>query len=266
MLSNISKSDNNKYKEIKLNNGLQVLLINDENTHTSAASLAVNVGSFADPIDFLGLAHFLEHMLFMGSEKFPDENLYSKELSNYSGSSNAHTSAEETVYYFECLNCGFFKILEIFSRFFIDPLLKEDAINREVNAVNSEHEKNLGNDFRRIYEVFKYNSNPESDFYKFSTGNLKTLNKKGVYDELKKFHKQHYYGINMKLVVYSNSKLEIFENKIKELFKDVPNINTCKNSTFKPNSILPYNMNKSDISSENSMKQLLYVETILKQL
>lgn len=42
--------------------------------HQSAASLTIGVGSFQDPEDIPGLAHFLEHMVFMGSEKFPQEN------------------------------------------------------------------------------------------------------------------------------------------------------------------------------------------------
>ena len=44
-----------------------------------------------------GIAHFLEHMLFMGTEKYPDENEYSKFLAAHGGSSNAYTAAEDTV-------------------------------------------------------------------------------------------------------------------------------------------------------------------------
>jgi len=43
------------------------------------------VGSWADPPEFQGLAHFLEHMLFMGTEKYPDEDDYSSFLSQHGG-------------------------------------------------------------------------------------------------------------------------------------------------------------------------------------
>ena len=40
----------------------------------AACALCVGVGSFSDPVDIPGLAHFVEHMVFMGSEKYPQEN------------------------------------------------------------------------------------------------------------------------------------------------------------------------------------------------
>ncbi len=55
----------------------------------------------SDPSSVPGLAHFLEHMLFMGTEKFPQENAYQLYLSNHGGSSNAYTSQDHTVYYFD---------------------------------------------------------------------------------------------------------------------------------------------------------------------
>lgn len=53
--------------------------------------MAVGVGSFSDPLELQGLSHYLEHMLFMGSEKYPDENEYDSFLTKNGGSSNAFT-------------------------------------------------------------------------------------------------------------------------------------------------------------------------------
>ncbi len=68
---NVIKSlgDKRDYKGLILNNGLKVLLISDPETDKSAAALDVNIGSMSDPRDLQGLAHFLEHMLFMGTKK-----------------------------------------------------------------------------------------------------------------------------------------------------------------------------------------------------
>ena len=71
-----SPNDIKQYKPITLVNGLRVLLIENHESNRSAASLAVNAGHFDDPKDRQGLAHFLEHMLFLGTEKYPDSGEY----------------------------------------------------------------------------------------------------------------------------------------------------------------------------------------------
>lgn len=70
--------DDRSYRFIKLDsNDLHVLLISDPTTDRSAASLDVHVGSFADKeYTIPGLAHFCEHLLFMGTGKYPEENEY----------------------------------------------------------------------------------------------------------------------------------------------------------------------------------------------
>ena len=61
-------------------------------------SLAINVGSFNDPPHRQGLAHFMEHMIFMGSEKYPDESSYSEWMGSNGGYCNAYTEFEWTNY------------------------------------------------------------------------------------------------------------------------------------------------------------------------
>lgn len=72
-----SKCDSRLYKHIKLPNKLNCILISDQEADKSAASLDVKVGCSLDPKPLYGTAHFLEHMLFMGTEKYPTENEYS---------------------------------------------------------------------------------------------------------------------------------------------------------------------------------------------
>jgi hypothetical protein len=61
--------DKRSYRMIRLSNQLEALLIHDPETDKGSAALDVNVGSFSDPRDMPGLAHAVEHMLFMGTEK-----------------------------------------------------------------------------------------------------------------------------------------------------------------------------------------------------
>ena len=134
-----SSSDKRHYKVLTLDNGIQCMLISDTTADKSAASLDVRVGSCLDPRPLYGTAHFLEHMLFMGTEKYPSENEYSEYITNNGGMNNAYTSMTDTNYMFDSSNEGFQGALDRFAQFFIAPLLKEDSTDREMEAVDSEY-------------------------------------------------------------------------------------------------------------------------------
>ena len=74
-----SGADERSYRGLVLENGMKVALVSDPATDKAAAALDVHIGSMSDPIQ--GLAHFCEHMLFLGTRKYPDENEYNKYLS-----------------------------------------------------------------------------------------------------------------------------------------------------------------------------------------
>lgn len=111
----------------------------------------VNIGNLYDPPHINGLAHFLEHMLFLGTKKYPEENYYSKFIQSKGGQKNASTSEDYTQYHFDIKNENFEEALDIFSQFFKEPLFTETATERELNAVDSEYKKNLSEDIRRLY-------------------------------------------------------------------------------------------------------------------
>jgi hypothetical protein len=64
-----SQEDKRSYRGIEFDNGFKCLLISDPTTDKSAACVDVNVGYLVDTVP--GLAHFCEHMLFLGSKKVP---------------------------------------------------------------------------------------------------------------------------------------------------------------------------------------------------
>ena len=84
---------------------MRVILISDPEGDMASAALDVRVGSSLEPTD--GLAHFLEHMLFQGSEKYPGESEYSEFMSKNGGMNNAFTALTDTNFHFECSNEGF---------------------------------------------------------------------------------------------------------------------------------------------------------------
>jgi insulysin len=82
-------------------------------------------------------------MLFLGNEKYPTQDSYRKLIADNSGSSNAYTDKDKTVYMFQSSNSGFYKVLDCFANFFVAPLFTDSCTEREMKAVDSEHNKNL---------------------------------------------------------------------------------------------------------------------------
>jgi insulysin len=86
VVDTIKKSDIDtwNYRGLELANGMLCVLISHSNIDKAAAALNVEIGSFADPNDVPGIAHFLEHMLFMGSTKVSLKSCFFSEEKNYS--------------------------------------------------------------------------------------------------------------------------------------------------------------------------------------
>ena len=141
---NISRNDNRTYQPLTLDNGLKVLLVQDLESTKSAASMAINAGHFDDPLDRQGLAHFLEHMLFLGTDLYPESGGFSNFVSQSGGNTNAWTGTEHSCYFFDINNQQFAEALAQFSRFFIAPLLNPKETNKERNAIDAEFKKIFG--------------------------------------------------------------------------------------------------------------------------
>lgn len=221
--------DKRDYKRIVLQNKLQVLLISDPETDKCAASMNVCVGAFSDPEGLEGLAHFLEHMLFYASEKYPEEDSYSKYITENGGSTNAFTSNEDTNYHFEVNADRFDEALDRFAQFFIKPLMSADATTREIKAVDSEHQKNLLSDPWRMNQLQKHLSAQNHPYHKFNTGSWDTLEVKpkergiDTRKELLNFYEENYSANLMHLVVYSKDTLDKAEQLVRSKFQDIRN-------------------------------------------
>jgi insulysin len=209
--------------KLRLENGLEVLIISDPQADQSSASVSVSSGSWHDPAEYPGMAHFCEHMLFLGTKKYPDPNEFMTKIADFGGMTNAFTQPHQTVYMFSCKHDGFLENVDRFSRFFIDPLFSQAHVERELHAVEQEYAKNLENDRWREYMIFKELGNPKHPNRKFSSGNAETLSgipSKSLID----WHKSHYGSENMHLFVYSNIPMDELKTKIASMYNQVPKL------------------------------------------
>ena len=245
----VDESTERAYRVIELDNALKAFLVHDPDATKSAAALSVAVGSLENPTAHLGLAHFLEHMVYMGTSKYPEVGEYERYVTSYQGYDNAYTSSEETNYYFEVNHEGFVGSLDRFSQLLVAPLFPQEYIEREVNAVHNEHEKNLQSDLWRTYRISGLTSKAGHPRQKFSTGNKETLknaNRQVIVD----FYHRYYSANMMRLATISSLSLDEQEEQVRTLFADLPNNNRGK---------LTYD---ADIYDDNLLPQRIEIEPI----
>jgi len=265
------KIDQREYYYFVLPNQLQVLLISDKEADKAAASLDVHVGSSDDPKDREGLAHFLEHMLFLGTKKYPDPAEYQAYISANGGGHNAYTSAEHTNYHFDIDVKQLEPALDRFAQFFVAPLFDASYVDRERNAVHSEYQAKIKDDSRRGYDVYREVINPNHPYAKFSVGNLVTLadrekldepNKVGaikgsIRKELLDFYAKHYSSDQMALVVLG---------MVEQRFSSIPqrNIESAEeNIPLFPQGLLPIEVLSQPIKKYYGEKPFSYIGSLL---
>lgn len=220
----VAPTDSAVFRRFVLDNGLRVLLVSDPKFNKSGASLVVNVGQIDDPADREGQTHFLEHMLFLGTEKYPEVAEYGNYMRQNGGYNNAYTTSDITNYQFEVRHDAFAGGLDRFAQFFIAPKFNPEFTGREVNAVHNEAMRHVQNDQRRVLGVSRELYAPGSGESKFSTGTKETL-AGATPAKVREFYEAHYSSDHMALCLAGKAPLDELEKYARDLFSAIPRRN-----------------------------------------
>ena len=226
----VSPNDNREYKTLTLANDIEVILVSDPSAEKSAASLSVGVGLLHDPMSQQGMAHYLEHMLFLGTERYPDTKGYSDFMTKNGGAHNAYTWLDITNYMFKINNDAFDEGLDRFSDFFKAPKLYPEYTEKEKNAVNAEWSMRREMDFFGQFKLARKMMG-EHPANRFLIGNLETLGDKAdssLHKETVDFYNKYYSSNIMKVALISNLPLEEMQKKAEKYFADIKNKNIEK--------------------------------------
>lgn len=206
-----SINDPRAYQAIRLDNGMTVLLVSDKDAPKSLAGLAIPIGSLEDPNTQLGLAHYLEHMLLMGSKRYPQPDNLAEFLKKHGGSHNASTASYRTAFYLEVENDALDLAVDRLADAIAEPMLDPVNADRERHAVNAELTMARSRDVMRMRQVGAETLNPAHPAARFSGGNLQTLKDKpgsNLHKTLVEFY-QHYYSANLMVgVIYGNQPID----------------------------------------------------------
>jgi insulysin len=223
-----------------LPNGLRIMNIQDERALETAFAMAVQSGLYNDPVAFPGLAHFCEHMVFLGTEKYPEPSGFDNFMGRNGGSNNAYTASDRTVYFGQIAGDAGYEAMDRFADFFRAPLFNRSFVEKEVHAIDSEHAKNVQNPTQRVVQTFYALSNPEHPMSKFHTGNLETLftrpqsRNENPVDALEVYFRRYYCPDKMRLVTFGSESLERQYATAKEIFGTIPEgSEECRSSPVK---------------------------------
>ena len=223
----VSPHDERDYRALQLENGLTALLVSDPTADRAAASMNVGVGSAQDPKDLAGLAHFLEHMLFLGTEPYPEADAYQGYLQRHGGSHNAFTAPQDTNYFFDIEPDALPGALDRFSQFFLTPLFNPEQLESERNVVHSEYMARIRDDGRRENDVLNQVFNPDNPTTGFAVGSRETLahrpeGEPSLRERVIDFYERYYDANVMHLAVVAPQPLDELETLVSERFAAIP--------------------------------------------
>lgn len=223
--------DTNEYRVINFDNGLELVLIHDKEAKITSVSYGVGVGSWDEPEDQLGIAHFLEHMLYLKSEKYPNPGEFSEFVQSNGGQANAFTTPIHTVYYFSIADHAFKEALDRVVASITEPQLDIAYVSKEINAVDSEWRLRKDQDGFAVQQAFRTIINKKHPASRFNIGNKDTLS---AYDpetlvtNLEKFHSTYYTANNSKVAIYSALPLDDLEAASVPLLQDIKSKNVMR--------------------------------------
>ena len=219
-----SPNDKNEYYLDILPNGLRYILASNPEIDRSGVGLDVYIGAADDPREYQGLAHCLEHTIFLGSEKYPEASSFDNFLNNNSGSSNANTGLESTNFHYDISNDALEESISMFSEIFKKPLFTKELIDKELNSIENEFKSDFRDDFHRLAQLILLEGYNNSTLNTFIGGNLNTLKKDEIRDKVIELFNNKYDAKIMSLSIFSNKSLEELKNLVVKYFSDIKNI------------------------------------------
>ncbi|MFH1671636.1 MAG: pitrilysin family protein [Candidatus Portnoybacteria bacterium] len=214
------------YKKTTLKNGLRIITVPSKSTKTAAVLVLVGTGSKYEAKNINGLSHFLEHMFFKGTKKYPSTLKLIEPLDRIGGIYNAFTSDEYTGYWAKVDAKHLDLILDWVSDIYSNSLIKQEEINRERGTI--------------LQEINMYLDAPSSYvsvlwmelLYGDQPAGWQILGTQEVIKKIKrpdfiKYLKEHYSSQNTVVAVAGNINHGSIINKIREYFKGV-NVSNAK--------------------------------------
>ncbi|WP_416332517.1 M16 family metallopeptidase [Acinetobacter sp. ACNIH1] len=207
--------------ETYLGNGLKVIIREDHRSPMVMTQIWYKVGSSDESGNILGVSHALEHMMFKGTNKVPNDE-FTRLSRIYGGSINAATFTNYTNYY-QLYPKGYFPMaLELESDRMNNLLLRQQDFDPEIKVVMEERRQRTDDNPRaQAFERFRWISYPTSHYRQPVIGHMKTLNNIQLSD-VKKWYRDWYSPNNAILVIVGDVDVQEALVQVQKYFGDIP--------------------------------------------
>lgn len=216
--------DGRSYQLYRAASGLLCLLISDPAADAASCVVQFGVGSHDEPAQLPGLAHLLEHMLFMGSAGYLQAGSFPQLVSEWSGRFNASTAAERTRYHFSVNPAGLDACLDQLTDMLVAPLFSPEAVAAERQVIDAEFHTRLADDALHEQAALGQVFHPAHPLSRFSAGNLISLplEPPALAQALRQFHGQHYRAPNGCVLIHAPLPMEQLIQQAGKLAERLP--------------------------------------------
>ncbi len=210
-----------KYKKNQFKNGLRIITVPMQETQTVTVVVMVGVGSRYESEKEAGLSHFIEHMLFKGTEKRPTALSISEELDAIGGEFNAFTSKDSTGYYVKVDAKHIDIALDVVSDMYLNSKIDEAEVEKERGTIIQELNMYEDMPMRNIGDVFESLLYPGTSLGRDIIGYKKTIESFKRADFLK-YMRRFYLANDTVICVAGKIDEQKITNQIKKYFQEMP--------------------------------------------
>lgn len=209
------------FKEYDLDNGLHVILHQDNTAPVVTVSVLYHVGAKDEDPARTGFAHFFEHLLFEGTEHIKKGD-WSKIVTSNGGSNNATTSDDRT-YYYEVFPSNNLELgLWMESERMLHPVINQRGVDTQNEVVKEEKRLRVDNrPYGNLLTEVKKNMFKKHPYRWSTIGSMDHLDA-ATLEEFRAFNKKYYVPNNAVLVVAGNIDSTGTEKMIKDYFGSIP--------------------------------------------
>jgi zinc protease len=210
-----------KFTEYNLDNGLHVILHQDNSTPIVAVSVMYHVGSKNEKPDRTGFAHFFEHLMFEGSPNI-GRGEYMKMIENAGGELNANTDFDRT-YYYEVLPSNQLALgLYMESERMLHLKIDSVGVETQRKVVKEERKQRLDNQpYGKIWEITFKDAFKVSPYRWMPIGSAQYIDKASI-DEFRNFYKTYYVPQNAVLSIAGDIQIDQAKELISKYFSEIP--------------------------------------------